>query len=147
MTMTKVYNLAEIVSAIPQSNENPRRFNVVSDQMMLVDLDKVLAARTFNGLLVYPSDDESSAFQKPAILVDLFFEGGFTTTTVFDGNVRDKLLGSPRSGRTPAEEYTNWINDGKYPGSDDIPYNNPHLLEGTDNPDKNANINETGEMQ
>jgi len=128
MTMTKVYNLAEIVSAIPQSDENPRRFNVISHQLMLVDLDKVLAARTFNGMLVYPSEDEASAFQDTATLVDLWFEGGFSITTVFDGSVRDKLLASPRSEKTPAEKYTNWTNNEKYPKSDDIPYNNPHLL-------------------
>ena len=50
--MTKVCNLQEIVSAIPPTEDNPRKFTIVPNFPLWVDLSKAVVARTFNGQLL-----------------------------------------------------------------------------------------------
>ena len=81
--LTKVCNLRELVSAIPPSKEHPRRF-VHESGSTLVDMDKVVVARSFGGQLV---QDEETGISNPDVFVELVFDGALCVTTILNENV------------------------------------------------------------
>lgn len=96
---------------------------------MLVNLDSIMAARTFVGELFYPvknKDGEEQEEGKMETLVDLWLPTGLCVTTVFTTQLKEQLL-SIKKIETPAEKFNknkSWI-----PEDDSIRYVKPTCMD------------------
>ena len=94
--MTRVCALDEIPTSIPISKENPRRFRIDMDNLLLVDLDKAMVARTFEANVIWPEElyeDVKGDIERPTILVEMLFPGGLDIITLMDGEIELGLRG------------------------------------------------------
>ena len=132
--MTKVYNLEEIPSSIPPSENNPRRFNVISDQLMLVDLDKAAVARTFKGQLLF-QDEKDRTLYKPETFVEIFWDGTLCVTTMFTREVQKGLVGFLNGDDMPSKN-PNWKNPKVKDDGRELPYNERKALPANDDSNK-----------
>ena len=93
--LTRVCALDEISTSIPISKENPRRFKIDMNNLMLVDFDKVCVARTLEANVIWPEEmtDGKGEIERSTILVEMFFQGGLTIVTLMDGEIELRLRG------------------------------------------------------
>ena len=83
--LTPIQCLSEIASSIP--NAVPR-FHILDDEICGIDLDKVLGAKSFKGIVV-PSDGKQECLQR---MVELYLEGGFHETTILTKQLETQLF-------------------------------------------------------
>ena len=93
--MTRVCALDEISTSVPISKENPRRFKIDMNNLMLVDFDKAMVARTFEANVIWPEEmtDGKGEIERSTILVEMFFPGGLDVITLMDGEIELGLMG------------------------------------------------------
>ena len=96
--MTRVCALDEIPTSIPISKENPRRFRIDMCNLLLVDFDKAMVARTFEANVIWPEEmtdakDAKGEIERSTILVEMFFPGGLNVITLMDGEIELGLRG------------------------------------------------------
>ena len=129
--MTKVYNLQEIVSAIPQTEDNPRKFTLVPNHLLLVDLDKAVVARTFDGQLVF-QDEKDRSLYKPETFIEIFWDGTLCVTTMFTPELKNKLIRFFADEKSAPKEYGSAKCNEKNPKFNDdgreLPYNERKAL-------------------
>lgn len=87
--MIEVYNLEEIPSSIPPSDENPRKFHLIKDPMF-VNLDRVDFARAFKGIIVLNDDGPITPLEVKENLVEIFYSGN-SVVTIFTSRVGNFL--------------------------------------------------------
>lgn len=93
--MTRVCALDEIPTSIPISKENPRRFKIDMCNLLLVDFDKAMVAKTFEANVIWPEEmtDGKGEIERSTILVEMFFPGGLDVITLMDGEIELGLRG------------------------------------------------------
>ena len=93
--MTRVCALDEIPTSVPISTENPRRFKIDMNNLLLVDFDKAMVARTFEANVIWPEEmtDGKGEIERSTILVEMFFPGGLDVITLMDGEIERGLRG------------------------------------------------------
>ena len=94
--MTRVCALDEIPTSIPISKENPRRFKINMSNLLLVDFDKAVVARTFEANVIWPEEmtpEGEGEIERSTILVEMFFPGGLDIITLMDGEIERGLRG------------------------------------------------------
>lgn len=134
--MTKVCNLQEIVSAIPPSEEHPRKFTIVHNFPLWVDLSKAVVARTFNGQLLF-EDEKDRTLYKPDTFIELYWDGTLCVTTLFTPEVMANLPGfcdDEKPCKNPFWKNPKLKDDGR-----ELPFNEPKALPSKDNDDKKEN--------
>lgn len=140
--MTKVCNLQEIVSAIPPSEDNPRKFTIVPNYPLWVDLSKAVVARTFKGQLLF-EDEKDRTLYKPETFVEIYWDGTLCVTTMFTPELKNKLIGFFADEVSAPKEYGSAKyneKNGKF--NDDgreLPFNEPKALPSKDNDNKKEN--------
>lgn len=135
--MTKVCNLQEIVSAIPPSEDNPRKFTIVPNYPLWVDLSKAVVARTFNGQLLF-EDEKDRTLYKPETFVEIYWDGTLCVTTMLTQEVRKGLVGFLTDDETPSKNPF-WKNPKLKDDGRELPFNEPKALPSKDNDDKKEN--------
>lgn len=127
--MIEVYNLEEIPSSIPTSEENPRRFRMNKDPMF-VNLDRVDVARTFRGIIVLNGDGPTTPLEVRENLVEIFYSG-ISIVTIFTSRVGRFLC--PDEDDDMPDKDPNWKNPKfKYDGRE-LPCNDRKALPSKDN--------------
>lgn len=135
--MTKVCNLQEIVSAIPQSEEHPRKFTIVPNYPLWVDLSKAVVARTFNGQLLF-EDEKDRTLYKPETFVEIYWDGTLCVTTMLTPEVRKGLVGFLTDDEMPSQN-PYWKNPKLKDDGRELPFNEPKALPSKDNDNKKEN--------
>ena len=132
--MTKVCNLREIVSPIPPSEDNPRKFTIVPNFPLWVDLSKAVVARTFNGQLLF-QDEKDRTLYKPETFVEIYWDGTLCVTTMFTREVQKGLVGFLTGDDTPCND-PHWKNPKVKDDGMELPYNERKALPSKDNDNK-----------
>ena len=132
--MTKVCNLQEIVSAIPPSEDNPRKFTIVPNFPLWVDLSKAVVARTFNGQLLL-QDEKDRTLYKSETFVEIYWDGTLCVTTMFTPEVQKGLVGllsvDDMPCKNPYGKNPKFKDDGR-----ELPYNERKALPANDDNNK-----------
>ena len=103
--MTEVHNLSEIITSIPPKEGDLRKFNVILDQFMLVDLEKAAIARTFPGKLVFPVVGATEKqVEKIDRFIEIFWTSGLSVVTMFTPEIERKLRGIELSDEAEKKE-------------------------------------------
>ena len=132
--MTKVYNLQEIVSAIPPSEEHPRQFTIIPNYPLWVDLSKAVVARAFNGQLLF-QDETDRTLYNPETFVEIFWDGTLCVTTMLTPEVRKELAGFLVDDEMPSKNPF-WKNSKLKDDGMELPLNEPKALPSNDNDNK-----------
>ena len=132
--MTKVYNLQEIVSAIPPSEEHPRQFTIIPNYPLWVDLSKAVVARAFNGQLLF-QDETDRTLYNPETFVEIFWDGTLCVTTMLTPEVRKELAGFLADDEMPSKNPF-WKNSKLKDDGMELPLNEPKALPSNDNDNK-----------
>ena len=132
--MTKVYNLQEIVSAIPPSEEHPRQFTIIPNYPLWVDLSKAVVARAFNGQLLF-QDETDRTLYNPETFVEIFWDGTLCVTTMLTPEVRKELAGFLVDEKMPSKNPF-WKNSKLKDDGMELPLNEPKALPSNDNDNK-----------
>ena len=132
--MTKVCNLQEIVSAIPQSEDNPRKFTIVPNYPLWVDLSKAVVARTFNGQLLF-EDEKDRTIYKSETFVEIYWDGTLCVTTMLTPEVRKGLVGFLTDDEMPSKN-PYWKNQKMVDDGRELPFNERKSLPSKDNDNK-----------
>jgi hypothetical protein len=135
--MTKVCNLQEIVSAIPPSEDNPRKFTIVPNYPLWVDLSKAVVARTFNGQLLF-EDEKDRTLYKPETFVEIYWDGTLCVTTMFTPEVQRELVGF-LGDKDMTSKSPHWKNPKVKDDGNELPYNERKALPSKDNDNKKEN--------
>lgn len=132
--MTKVYNLQEIVSAIPPSEEHPRQFTIIPNYPLWVDLSKAVVARAFNGQLLF-QDETDRTLYNPETFVEIFWDGTLCVTTMLTPEVRKELAGFLVDEEMPSKNPF-WKNSKLKDDDMELPLNEPKALPSNDDDNK-----------
>lgn len=132
--MTKVYNLKEIVSAIPPSEEHPRQFTIIPNYPLWVDLSKAVVARAFNGQLLF-EDEKDRTIYKPETFVEIYWDGTLCVTTMLTPEIRKELAGFLVDDEMPSKNPF-WKNSKLKDDGMELPFNEPKALPSNDNDNK-----------
>ena len=135
--MTKVCNLQEIVSAIPPTEDNPRKFTIVPNFPLWVDLSKAVVARTFNGQLLF-EDEKDRTIYKPETFVEIYWDGTLCVTTMFTPDVQKGLVGFLNGDDMPCND-PHWKNPKVKDDGKELPFNERKALPSKDNDNKKEN--------
>lgn len=122
--MIEVYNLEEIPSSIPPSDENPRRFRMNKDPMF-VNLDRADVARTFKGIIVLNGDDPITPLEVKENLVEIFYSG-ISIVTIFTSRV-GRFLCPDEDDDMPSKNM-NWKNPKFKDDGMELPFNERKAL-------------------
>ena len=65
------------------------------NNLLLVDFDKAIVARTFEANVIWPEEmtDGRGEIERSTILVEMFFPGGLDVITLMDGEIELGLRG------------------------------------------------------
>lgn len=130
--MIEVYNLEEIPSSIPPSEENPRRFHMNKDPMF-VNLDRADVARTFKGIIVLDDDGPITPLEVKENLVEIFWSG-ITIVTIFNSRI-ERFLCPDEDDDMPSKN-PNWKNPKLKDDGRELPFNERKSLPSKDNDNK-----------
>ena len=87
----------EIASSIPNSK---RRFRI-TDEITGIDPNETIAARTFQGSILSSKKGQELDTESPCHMVDVFYQGGFTVTTILTDELTCALFRKPLDGLAP----------------------------------------------
>ena len=87
----------EIASSIPNSN---RRFRIMNE-IVGIDPNVAIAARTFQGSILSSKKGQDFDTESPCHMVDVFYQGGFTVTTILTDELTCALFRKPLDGSAP----------------------------------------------
>ena len=130
--MIEVYNLEEIPSSIPPSDENPRRFHM-KKYSMFVNLDRADVARTFKGIIVLDNDGPITPLEVKENLVEIFWSG-VTIVTIFNSRI-EHFLCPNEDGDMPCKN-PHWKNPKVKDDGKELPYNERKALPTNDDNNK-----------
>ena len=95
--LMQVECLEEIVSSVPNSK---RRFHV-TNEIVGIDPNETIAARTFQGTVLAGKVDQNFETESPCHMVDVFYQGGFCVTTILTDELMGVLFRKPVDGWAP----------------------------------------------
>lgn len=128
--LTQIQCLEEIVTCIPNSK---RRFHIVNE-LMGIDLDKSIGARTFDGVVLVAKSGQDYESETDYKMVEVFYPGGTTITTIFDNDINRLLFGFGRN-----DDIVEVKEAKQSKGPETMPkYNEPNKLEFKRNRDINS---------
>ena len=87
----------EIASSIPNSQ---RRFRI-TNEIVGIDPNETIAARTFQGSILSSKKGQELDTESPCHMVDVFYQGGFTVTTILTDELTCALFRKPVDGWAP----------------------------------------------
>ena len=92
--LMQVECLEEMISSVPNAK---RRFHVI-DEIMGIDPHSAIGARTFTGTILAGKIDQDFEKESPCHMVDLFYQGGFSVTTILTDELMEVLFKKPLDG-------------------------------------------------
>lgn len=95
--LMQVECLEEIVSSVP----NTKRRYRITDEITGIDPNVAIAARTFQGSILSSKKGQDFDTESPCHMVDVFYQGGVTVTTILTDELTCALFRKPLDGWAP----------------------------------------------
>lgn len=95
--LMQVECLEEIVSSVP----NTKRRYRITDEITGIDPNVAIAARTFQGSILSSKKGQDFDTESPCHMVDVFYQGGVTVTTILTDELMCALFRKPLDGCAP----------------------------------------------
>lgn len=95
--LMQVECLEEIVSSVPNTK---RRFRI-TDEIMGIDPNTAIAAKTFQGSILSSKKGQDEDTESPCHMVDVFYQGGITVSTILTDELTCALFRKSLDGASP----------------------------------------------